>query len=276
MPTFSIVITTFNRPRRLTACLERVLQQGGGHTYEVIVVDDGSGPQTERALALALSGAEGRIRAVRQKQQGWGAARRLGAQLSGGDILVFLDDDCLAPPGWLDAYANAYAAHPEAVGVAGALHLSQRWNVAGYKQYVGHMAYFNELNAPLGTRTDHEGQCWFSFGGNRSFRREVWLEAAPERGGQWYGDDTLIDRRLRAGNALVWYTPDAWVEHDYRLSVLQRMRAAYRYGRAQRYLQDAPTVRVGSVRSRVNLAGLAWYWCTQILVRAAGWSGRRF
>jgi glycosyltransferase involved in cell wall biosynthesis len=276
MPTFSIVITTFNRPRQLVACLGRVLQQNGSHTYEVIVVDDGSGPRTGRVLTLALSAAEGRIRAVRQRQQGWGAARRLGAGLSSGEILVFLDDDCLAPPGWLGAYATAYAAQPEAVGVAGALHLSQRWNVAGYKQYLGHMAYFDAMNAPLGTRTDQAGRCWFSFGGNRSFRREVWLEAAPKDGGAWYGDDTLIDRRLRDRNAPVWYAPDAWVEHDYRLSVVQRMRAAYRYGRALRYLQDTPAVRIGSVRGHVNFAGLAWYWCTQLLVRTAGWSGRRF
>jgi len=117
---FSVIIPTYNRPRLLAACVESVLAQDfPANCYEVIVVDDGSRRRTVRVLPSYLDG--DRVRYLRRRRQGWGAARLVGARNSRGEILAFIDDDCVAPPGWLACYARVYAAHPDADGVGGGL-----------------------------------------------------------------------------------------------------------------------------------------------------------
>lgn len=287
---FSVIIPTHNRPRLLARCLESVLTQTfPTDCYEVIVVDDGSGPATARVLQPYA--ASRRVRALRQAQQGWGAARQAGAQVARYEQLAFLDDDCAAPPGWLAAYAMVYAAHPDAAGVAGGLRPGPRVNVAGWKQYGGHLDYFRQLNAPLGAQPEQPGRVWFSFGGNRTFRREVWL-AAPLAAPWWYADDTAIDLWLRAQGAVIYYEPAAWVEHHYILTMGQRLRAAYRYGRSEVHWRAASAelravlaqlrARTGTPASSRWLAAVAglrpgdwlWYALTQPFVRLARVMGR--
>ncbi|NDJ84291.1 MAG: glycosyltransferase family 2 protein [Chloroflexi bacterium] len=226
MTTFSVIITTHNRPRWLTECLDSILAQWHPPD-EVIVVDDGSRTSTHRALHPYLRSHW--ITHLRQQQQGWGAARLNGARLATGEVLVFLDDDCIAPSHWLSAYANAYAAHPDADGIAGSLAPAARQNLAGAKQYRGHIAYFETMNTQWNSRFGHAGQVWFSFGGNRSFRRAVWLGAQSDST-TWYADDTTIDMTLREQGRVIYYEPAAWVCHRYYLTLEHRLRAAYRYG----------------------------------------------
>jgi glycosyltransferase involved in cell wall biosynthesis len=282
---FSVVVPTHDRPRLLRRCLSSVLaQEFPADRYEVVVVDDGSRPPARRALAPFLD--DGRVTALRQPQRGWGAARRAGARRGRGEILVFLDDDCAPPPGWLAAYERAYAAHPEAGGVAGGLRPGGRMNVAGRKQYLGHRAYFNRLNAPLGTDVDRAGRAWFTFGGNRSFRRDAWWSAQPEEP-MWYFDDYAIDLALRERGCLVYYEPAAWVAHHYVLGVGQRVRAAYRYGRSEvsRELPEgagpAPLpllerwARLRGECPTATVWELVWYAATQPLAWLARRMGQR-
>lgn len=60
---------------------------------EIIVVDDGSGDDT--ALQIAASCGEFITLLTAESNQGRSSARNLGAQLASGDLLVFLDADCL-------------------------------------------------------------------------------------------------------------------------------------------------------------------------------------
>jgi len=62
----------------------------------VIVVDDGS---TDATVAIA-EGREG-VTTLRQRSQGPGAARNLGAAWAGGEVFAFTDADCVPAPSWL-------------------------------------------------------------------------------------------------------------------------------------------------------------------------------
>jgi glycosyltransferase involved in cell wall biosynthesis len=285
-PLFSVIVPTYKRPRLLTACVASVLSQTfPAGRYEIIVVADGGRALSNRtARALAPHVAGGRILLLQQRRRlGWAAARLLGARHSRGEILAFLDDDCVAPPHWLACCARAYAAHPEVDGVAGGLRPGARMNVAGRKQYAGHMAYFDRLNEPLGTRVDRAGRAWFSFGGNRTFRREVWLAAQPDKP-LWYYDDYTIDLRLYERDAYIYYEPAAWVTHHYVLGVAQRMRAAYRYGRSEARMALPPSIheniaatplakwrRLKTEVPEASTLARAWYSVTQPLT----WIARR-
>lgn len=289
--TYSVLIPTHNRPRLLRACVGSVLAQTlPPERFEILVVDDGSRTPAERVLQSAL--ASGRVRVLRQTQQGWARARQLGAREARGEILVFLDDDCRAPAGWLEAYDRVYTAHPAIDGVGGALRPGRRMNIAGCKQYRGHLEYFRSLNREAGLHADPDtfGRVAFTFGGNRSFRREIWLEVqSASSAGQvsaWYFDDFSIDLRLRELGARVLYTPETWVAHAYDLSLPQRLQAAFRYGRSEaaRSPRDLPLPHPGVARGlrgrwqrlqvecpRASFAARLWYALTQPLA----WLARR-
>ena len=54
----------------------------------------------------------GNARLVRQRRQGPAAARNAGAGRARAPLLAFVDDDCVAEPGWLAAFVDAHAARP--------------------------------------------------------------------------------------------------------------------------------------------------------------------
>lgn len=98
-PFFSVIIPSYNRSSLLREALESVFSQKF-KDYEVIVVDDGS---TDDTLEM-LGEYEGRIKVLRQKNHGPGAARNGGAKRALGEYLVFLDSDDLFFKESLDIY----------------------------------------------------------------------------------------------------------------------------------------------------------------------------
>ena len=48
-------------------------------------------------------------------------ARNLGASVASGDVLIFLDADCVPQPGWLTAMLDALRCWPEAGAISGAM-----------------------------------------------------------------------------------------------------------------------------------------------------------
>jgi glycosyltransferase involved in cell wall biosynthesis len=71
--------------------------------HEVIVVDDGSSDAT-----VAIAEASPVVtRVERARGEGPGAARNAGAGVATGDVLAFLDADCVPLPGWLAAGIGA-------------------------------------------------------------------------------------------------------------------------------------------------------------------------
>ncbi|MBU1879732.1 MAG: glycosyltransferase, partial [Chloroflexi bacterium] len=172
-PQFSIVITTYNRQRLLTACLNALLAQVDAAPVEVIVVDDGSRDGTAAYLAgLAQAGA---IRHLHQRNAGWPAARNRGWRTARGDVVAFLDDDCVPAPDYLAALAAAWArwADADVVGIGGRIAAQPGANYAGRLRAAGHVMVFEALNAPYGTRVGAPGRVDFCYGGNRSLRRDV-------------------------------------------------------------------------------------------------------
>lgn len=106
----SVVVPNYNCGRFLAEALESVLAQ----TYpavEVIVVDDGSTDDSAEVLARY----DGRVRVLRQPNQGVSAARNYGIRESRGEFVAFLDADDLWHPEKLAKQVPLFAA--EAVGL---------------------------------------------------------------------------------------------------------------------------------------------------------------
>jgi glycosyltransferase involved in cell wall biosynthesis len=111
-PTVSVIIPSHNSGRFLGEAVESVLSQDYP-SVELIVVDDGSTDQTQRLL----SGYDGRIRHIRQPNQGVSAARNRGIAIATGDLISFLDADDLMLPGKLRDQVARFQQAPRNPGI---------------------------------------------------------------------------------------------------------------------------------------------------------------
>ncbi len=98
----SVIVTTYNRPDALDAAL-RALAHQSDRNFEIVVADDGSGPDTAKIVESWTGRLTIPIKHVWQKHQGFRGAeiRNRGISVSAGAYCIFLDGDCLAPADFL-------------------------------------------------------------------------------------------------------------------------------------------------------------------------------
>jgi glycosyltransferase involved in cell wall biosynthesis len=105
----SVVIPTYNAPHFLVEAVESVLAQDY-RDYELIIIDDGSGPQTRAVLEPYMD----RLRYIRQENTGIAGARNRGIREAGGNYIAFLDHDDLWLPGKLGKQMSRAGQYPQA------------------------------------------------------------------------------------------------------------------------------------------------------------------
>lgn len=110
----TVAICTWNRSERLRAALAslRELRIPPGVAWELLVVNNNCSDATDDVIA-AFAGALP-IRGLAEPRQGLSHARNRAVAEAAGDYILWTDDDVIADPGWLSAYADAFAAWPEA------------------------------------------------------------------------------------------------------------------------------------------------------------------
>ena len=115
----SIVITTYNRRDSLERCLKSLAEQTCPfNDFEVVVVADGC---TDGTVDLLGSYAPPHAFLwLNQQNQGQPAAQNAGVALASGDVVLFLDDDCVSDPGLITAHVEAHR-ESEKILVVGAV-----------------------------------------------------------------------------------------------------------------------------------------------------------
>jgi glycosyltransferase involved in cell wall biosynthesis len=110
-PRFSVVLPTRDRPRRLEAAAQSVLEQAREVDLELWIVDDASGLET--AVACGRLARDRRVHVLRNPSSlGAAAARNLGARHASGEYLAFIDDDCVWHPDRLTLIHRALEKDP--------------------------------------------------------------------------------------------------------------------------------------------------------------------
>ena len=112
---YSIVIPTFNSSKTIVQTIESCLEQmEDGASGELIVVDDGSTDQTADIVRKYS------VKYLFQENQGPAAARNLGWRSAKGEIICFIDADCIPADNWLSKLVNRLKSGPDLlVGVGG-------------------------------------------------------------------------------------------------------------------------------------------------------------
>jgi glycosyltransferase involved in cell wall biosynthesis len=111
VPYVSIVIPVLNEERYLGACLTSIISlRYPKDRHEVLLVDNGS---TDRTLEIAQGFSEISIHVKENAKVG--AVRNYGVQKSKGDIIVFLDSDCVVSHDWLGVGVSKLIANSDSI-----------------------------------------------------------------------------------------------------------------------------------------------------------------
>ena len=114
----SVVLATHDRPDRLARQLDALRAQSmPPERYEVVVVDDASGPETVELLRRTAEANGGpALRVLRREvSSGPAGARNEGWRSARAPLVAFTDDDCEAPAPWLAALVQVAREHPGAL-----------------------------------------------------------------------------------------------------------------------------------------------------------------
>ena len=139
--------------------------------------------------------------------------------------MVFTDDDCLAPPDWLERLADGYARHPEVVGVGGSLvpeaEALRTSAVARYEDLVARQVFGVGDEEAIGGF-----ECPAGGTNNMSYRRKALLEAGGFDEGfppRVWGEDADLKLRITERGGRLLYVPVAVVHlRDYALGTFLR------------------------------------------------------
>jgi GT2 family glycosyltransferase len=123
----SLIIITLRRPELLRNTLASLSRQTRPPD-ETLIIDNGPDSDTEHVTRS--SGA----RYFPEPRRGYGSARNRGLAEARGDVLYFLDDDCVAEPDWAERLWDAVASGK--ADLAGGSRVSGRTGLAARLEYL--------------------------------------------------------------------------------------------------------------------------------------------
>ncbi len=238
-PTCAVVICAYTDERwddTLQAVASVQVQRPA--PYDLIVVVDHN-PVLQSRLAEQLPD----VRVVANRnERGLSGARNTGVELTDADVVVFLDDDAAAQPGWLEGLARHYS-DPDVLGVGGRIDpwwATERpaWWPPEFDWVVG-CNYVGQ----------HAGVVRNLIGANASFRRELFDDGGFVTG---IGRSATVQRPvgceetefcIRAGKA----RPHGVFLYDDRAAVVHRVPAArqsFAYFRTRCYSEGLSKAQV--------------------------------
>jgi len=96
-PLISIVVPVYNGEKTIALCIESLLRQDyPKDRYEIIVIDNNSNDRTAEIVKQYPV-----IYLFEDKAQNPSVARNAGIKAARGEIIAFIDADCIASPNWL-------------------------------------------------------------------------------------------------------------------------------------------------------------------------------
>jgi glycosyltransferase involved in cell wall biosynthesis len=225
----SIIICTRNRCARLQLMLASIAEAEAppGMELELVVVNDGSTDDTNAVVNTFAAKAPFRVSLVQQEGRGLAAARNRGLREAGGDLLLFLDDDCVVSREYLCEAVARFAADDRLV-------------LRGGRVLLGDPA-----DAPITIRTSLKKErllsrrdpAGFVLGANMAMTRAVADRIGPfdERFGAGgllrAAEDTDYLVRAQVAGIAVEYVPDMIVYHHHGRRTPEAVLGVYRnYG----------------------------------------------
>ncbi|QTA81443.1 Putative mycofactocin biosynthesis glycosyltransferase [Desulfonema limicola] len=236
LPFVSIIIPVRNRPKDISACLQSLEKLDyPPEKKEIIVIDDASDDNTPATVknfsGVKLIGLEVHSQAS--------FCRNCGAKAAKGDILAFIDSDCLAESSWLRELVPAF--RDQSLGALGGL-------VDSYYEEK-YLDQYEKVKSALKIGS------WFkrSMDNERFFyvptcnflvRREIFLNLDGLKQELHVGEDVDFCWRLQDSGSILEYRPVGRVFHKHRNSPLPFCSRRFDYGTSEPLLQKIHPDRI--------------------------------
>ena len=232
----TIQLCTYNRAqmleRVLDACFEQTVQ---ADAYEVVLVNDGSTDETPAVIARAQQRAMCPFTVVNQPNSGLAKGRNAGIARANGERIVFIDDDVLPLPNFVQEHLRSHAAHPLAIVRGGAINVET----------------FDELPPPVWSFRDYSGNFFWTTNVSVPLKTIRAIGGFNENFDEYGWEDIDVGLRLRFAGVKAVFNKRALVYH-------YKPRA--RSGSVEQMLRQARA----QARTAVQLANLHPHWRTYL------------
>lgn len=197
----SIVIPVHNGADTISTCLDHLENcDYPRERYEIIVVDNNSTDNTGHIVKKR------NVQYCFEPEPGAAAARNSGARIAKGDILGFVDADCLVDKTWIGKVEKSLANTDVAAIVGLRQHVTR--NVYDVMQSMDYQKYWaDELSSgrPLNKIC----------GSNSAIRKKVFQELGGFDQGMSPVEDIELGFRIAENGYLIEHKPDVKVKHIY-------------------------------------------------------------
>ena len=220
----SIIIPVRNRADDIEGCLKSLGELDyPDDKLEIIVVDDASTDQTPDVVdryPVRL------IRLKHHKQASY--CRNIAARHARGDILAFIDSDCLADAAWLRELIPAFK--DAQLGACGGV-VDSYFNDNGLDCYE---KVNSSLNVSSWLKRSQKNDPFFYLPAcNLLVKRRLFLELGGFKEELIVGEDVDLCWRIRNGGYQIEYRPEGRVYHKHRNRILSFCRRRYEYGTSE-------------------------------------------
>ena len=246
MHAVSVIIPVWNGLPYLGACLDSLLRSSLPGSLEIIAVDNASGDGSAQWIAKRYP----QVRLLRNAQnEGFAGGCNRGLQAATGALLILLNQDTIAEPGWCAALVAAL--DDPTVGVAGCKILypdrSTLQHAGGWIEWPLGLSHHHGQGKPDRGQWSQDRDVDFVTGAGLAIRREVIDQMGLLDAGFWpgYFEDADLCLRVTDAGYRVRYVAGAVLTHAESTSITDPLvlAEAYHCGRLRFVLKHLPPER---------------------------------
>lgn len=233
-PLVSIVVPAYKSKDTIVPVLHALMNQTTDIPYEVTVVES-SGDGAAQIVQEMFP--DVRVIATPERMYS-GAARNLGAEHSQGELLMFIDSDCLAESTWISMMWQTHQDWDCSV-VAGSILNANPQYIASGSCYMNEFSDFFPYGTPRYVR--------YLPSGNTSYKMDVFRKHHGFDSKEPLYVDLLFNTKLSCSGERLLFNPAIKVAHSHRVTLKEYLGHEFRRGKA-----------AAAARRRGLLIGSSW------------------
>lgn len=216
----SLIICTYNRDKYIYNCLQRIADNGFPvDRYEIILVNNNSTDNTEQLCQkFSKEYPQAPFRYFNETNQGLSFARNRGIKEASGDWLVFLDDDAMIHPNYLNNLSSHLNRYTDAGAFGG--QITPEFESGQAPNWLCKWTYSWVSAINLGKNVTLFSNGKYPIGANMGMSRATVercgtfnTELGRSKNNLMGGEEKDIFNRIQSAGIPIYYFPDVAVNH---------------------------------------------------------------
>lgn len=219
---FTVIVPVYNRVGEVEDLLASLAEQTD-QGFETVIVEDGSTDRCE-SICRRWESRGLNVRYIYKENEGRSIARNVGMENARGDYFIFVDSDCVIPPGYMATVRKALARRPlDCFGGPDSAHFSF---TDTQKAINFAMTSFITTGGIRGGRHSLEKFTPRTF--NMGFSRRVYEKVGGFR--EMFSEDIDMSKRIEKAGFTIGLVPEAKVWHKRRVDFPKFLRQVHVFG----------------------------------------------